>query len=107
MRQICRRGADVRDLFPPRAFARISLPRQRNYKVPTKKKKNVAAGSTKPKNRTKHEGDDKERLAPGGGGLAPRAALPAATTTRTRTSPVYKRDPPAERAHIHQNTRVF
>jgi hypothetical protein len=55
MRQICRRGADVRDLFPPRAFARISLPRQRNYKVPTKKKKNVAAGSTKPKNRTKHE----------------------------------------------------
>jgi hypothetical protein len=25
--------------FPPRAFARISLPRQRNYKVPTRQRK--------------------------------------------------------------------
>jgi hypothetical protein len=105
---ICEVYASIRYsiVFSTKAFARISLPSQRNYKVPiTRQRKKHTASSAKPKNRTKPKGDDKETCTgrdrhPGPPylhQLHPDQDLLQSTTGA----------PPTERAHKHQRTRVF
>jgi hypothetical protein len=86
--------------FPPRAFARISLPRQRNYKVPTtRQRKRTTPQVQQSLNTEPNQKDTTKRLAPGGTGTQGR---PTCTNyTQIKTSSRLQQGLPQQNEHTN------